>query len=611
MTGYLYILGIGPVQDFIAAARRTRDLWFGSFLLSEISKAAARTVAENGGRLIFPALEKGDQRLEPAQTIDGFNVANIILAEVYDKKDLEILHQKAVQSAQEMWLSFARRVKEQAQSIINMDIWNDQIEDVIECYAAWVPYETSEHYKEARQELMRLYGGRKMLRDFKSPIHSYPGVNKSSLDGARESVLMKDVIIPKRLTYRLRLSKGEELCAVGLVKRLGGWSTENIPFPSISRITIDPWIRKVQRAGEDAKALLKEIGRLCEGENGYSSGTGDMYYSEFPYDGQFFFPDRLMRIESNIQQISEDNPDDPRAAEDIRNFLEIKKLVRRLQKSGKEGLSMGEPDPYFAILVADGDRIGAAISWMDTPNMHRAFSERLAGFASRAREIIMKNNGCLVYSGGDDVLALLPVDSCLPVARALHDTFEDEIRGGGIYGDASPTLSVGIAICHSLEPLEDIRIYGKIAEMKAKDPDRNGLCVYLYKRSGGDPVMVREQWKKKGCLGLDERLCRFADMFHHEMFPDKAAYDVRSAAQIYMNWNVVSQDLLIRDLERLLNKKRSGRGIRQVHEEDIAFLKKVVREKGCLEGLADELILARKIADHHYGAPFWSGKVGV
>ena len=147
--------------------------------------------------------------------------------------------------------------------------------------------------------------------------------------------------------------------------------------------------------------------------------------------------------------------------------------------------------------------------------------------------------------------------------------------------------------------------------MKAKDPDRNGLCVYLYKRSGGDPVMVREQWKKKGCLGLDERLCRFADMFHHEMFPDKAAYDVRSAAQIYMNWNVVSQDLLIRDLERLLNKKRSGRGIRQVHEEDIAFLKEVVREKGCLKGLADELILARKIADHHYGAPFWSGKVGV
>jgi CRISPR-associated protein Cmr2 len=42
MTDYLLALSIGPVQNFIAAARRTRDLWFGSHVLSEISKAAAR-----------------------------------------------------------------------------------------------------------------------------------------------------------------------------------------------------------------------------------------------------------------------------------------------------------------------------------------------------------------------------------------------------------------------------------------------------------------------------------------------------------------------------------------------------------------------------------------
>ena len=38
----LLAISIGPVQDFISAARKTRDLWFGSHLLSEISKAAAR-----------------------------------------------------------------------------------------------------------------------------------------------------------------------------------------------------------------------------------------------------------------------------------------------------------------------------------------------------------------------------------------------------------------------------------------------------------------------------------------------------------------------------------------------------------------------------------------
>ncbi|VVB63950.1 CRISPR-associated protein [uncultured archaeon] len=63
MTGYLYVLSIGPVQDFIAAARRTRDLWFGSHLLSEISKAAAKEITKSGGLLIFPDLKEGNKDL--------------------------------------------------------------------------------------------------------------------------------------------------------------------------------------------------------------------------------------------------------------------------------------------------------------------------------------------------------------------------------------------------------------------------------------------------------------------------------------------------------------------------------------------------------------------
>ena len=67
---HLMAIAVGPVQDFIAAARRTRDLWFGSYLLSEISRSVAASVEANGGKLIFPAL------------IDTANVANVILAEL-------------------------------------------------------------------------------------------------------------------------------------------------------------------------------------------------------------------------------------------------------------------------------------------------------------------------------------------------------------------------------------------------------------------------------------------------------------------------------------------------------------------------------------------------
>ena len=64
MTSHLVSLSIGPVQDFIAQARRSRDLWFGSHILSEISRSAAKAVAENGGKLIFPALQLDDPELD-------------------------------------------------------------------------------------------------------------------------------------------------------------------------------------------------------------------------------------------------------------------------------------------------------------------------------------------------------------------------------------------------------------------------------------------------------------------------------------------------------------------------------------------------------------------
>lgn len=42
---YLISIAIGPVQEFIASARRSRDLWFGSWLLSELSKVDATVIA--------------------------------------------------------------------------------------------------------------------------------------------------------------------------------------------------------------------------------------------------------------------------------------------------------------------------------------------------------------------------------------------------------------------------------------------------------------------------------------------------------------------------------------------------------------------------------------
>ena len=52
---YLVSVALGPVQDFIAAARKTRDLYAGSWVLSEISKAAALKLLDKQAEMIFPS----------------------------------------------------------------------------------------------------------------------------------------------------------------------------------------------------------------------------------------------------------------------------------------------------------------------------------------------------------------------------------------------------------------------------------------------------------------------------------------------------------------------------------------------------------------------------
>jgi hypothetical protein len=46
MTQHVLLISLGPVQEFIASARRCRDLWFGSWVLSELAKAAAAGIVD-------------------------------------------------------------------------------------------------------------------------------------------------------------------------------------------------------------------------------------------------------------------------------------------------------------------------------------------------------------------------------------------------------------------------------------------------------------------------------------------------------------------------------------------------------------------------------------
>lgn len=587
-TSWLLQISVGPVQEFIAAARRTRDLWFGSSMLSEISKAAAKAVKDAGAELIFPAPNVPGKDLEPDSDL---NVANVILARASgDDQAMNALAEKAREAAVARFKAFAAEAYEKAKRCIVKERWDRQIEDVIEFYAAWTELGTGEvAYKAARQKVARLLAARKNLRDF-LPHKGEPGVPKSSLDGLRESVF-RDGKLPA--IPGLRLKGGEALDSVGLIKRIAG----DERFPSVSRVAVDPWVRGAK------EETLRELRPHCEALVKAGAISRVRGGEAFPYEGTAVL---LSRHAAMLAEREDGDKEGAKAA-----CKAIAEILSRLRPQDRP------QEPYFALLVADGDRMGAAISEIKNMKGHQDFSKTLSEFAGKAQKVIKDFHGVCVYTGGDDVLAFLPLDTCLGCARELHEAFGELLKDYKSSKDhRSPTLSVGLSIGHAMEDLEDLLEFGRGAERVAKKGigdeaadqgvDRNGLAVVVRSRGSG-AVAVREQWRcrdKEGRedtlaladVSLDERLQYWARLFSDGAIPNKFPYELRENAEFYRGWEdgEVLKAAVRDDIKRIFRRK----DVRLSDEEKKRvedYIDSRLFGHRDIERLSDELLIAQWI----------------
>jgi CRISPR-associated protein Cmr2 len=254
-------------------------------------------------------------------------------------------------------------------------------------------------------------------------------------------------------------------------------------------------------------------------------------------------------------------------------------------------VGMGEPSPYLAILAADGDRMGETLSHLGDPELHCKFSRAQSKFAKSVRTLIngLSDNhsretihGAVAYAGADDILAFVPLHQCLRAARVIYEEF-DSLVASSLRTEVldslkkKPTLSVGIAIGHFMEPLEDLLGYARDAEKRAKNPTReeldrgqlprNGLALAIHPR-GGSPFTVRDNWSGAGLSTsepLDQRLLAWAELHQHNILPTKAGYELRQASTVYEAWdnqtNAGSQRLrkaVQLDALRILGRKRGS-----------------------------------------------------
>ncbi len=486
---------LGPVQGFVAEARRLRDFWAGSFLLSWLSGQAMRAVIEAGGTIVFPQIE-GDPLLEAIRTGGtGPHIGTLPnrfkarVPEDFDPQACAEAVNKAWQRlANEVWNSFVSDVESRGSG--TREIWERQIGSFWEIAwvkgadpgdgtdAAWLDRRKNwrSHWPagEERSDLCMMmghlqeisgcqrFGGAAQQQAFWQALQE-----KVKVLNLREDERLSAVALVKRL---FPLLKGEEM-----QRALGFRIAKNVcNWPSTAYLAAVPWLDRLTNTEfEDARKKYAQAAsdRL---KPGYKGETNTTVFG-FP-DKDFFKLDGQLYNEDGIVALPEEafRGDAKKARADLQAALK-----NLLQKQA------GAPSKFYALLLMDGDRIGALLR-----NDPELVKKGLAVFAAKVVDEFAQDNvhrGLLIYAGGDDVMAMLPVDTAISAAhelRAHYDAAFHEANAGADVPEA--TMSAAIVFAHYKTPLRHVieRAHHYLDEVAKEENGRDSLALAAMKPGG-------------------------------------------------------------------------------------------------------------------------------
>ncbi len=484
---------LGPVQGFVAQARRTRDFWSGSFLLSYLTGKAMLAVIKNQGRIAFPVVqtEEGtidDPLLQAIATQNGTifsdnfpmvgSIPNRFMAEIPEgfsgAECVKAVNEAWQAIADEIWNRYVAPVA--ALGRASEKIWQRQVKSFWEM--SWVIGSEPD-----------LLDRRKNWRDHLPPEE--PG-DKCTLMGnwqelsgyiRRQQRMQQECFwaaLAKNLTG-IDLHSDERLCAIALIKRIFPRIYKGkVSYPSTSYLSAVPWLTRLlkdEKGQQWARVFMAEARQSIRGNEDPSpffsrSEIDQELWNFVSLDGTCFFASTL----------DNDNlwPDDP-GVKACRCSL-LKKLNEFSSK----------PSPFYALLLMDGDRLGTLLR-DDQENVSRSVRD----FSGSVDGLIRECNGLTVYAGGDDVLALLPLQQALPMAARLRERYLEAFSK--FNKPRQTTISAAIVYAHHHAPLK--QVIGKahqILERDAKErAGRDALAVAVWK-TGGVALEWAGPWELSG-----------------------------------------------------------------------------------------------------------------
>lgn len=471
---HLFLFTIGPVQSFIAQARKTQDLYAGSQILSDLIKRAIEEVGQE--KIIFPFISE-KIKLETIESLPNRFIARLHNEDLKDGEDLKAFGTGIEQAVRKKWYGIATQSSLNCMKLIKKDnvsfklkeAFFQQINQHLEIFWLFEPIIDND-YKKAYLKIEQNLGAIKNVRSFQQ--FNYNGIGergrKCSIDGERNALFFgegtnKNYTSDKKWNPdacildglpNVKVAKNEGLSAVSFAKRFydkGG-------FPSTAEIAL-------QNIETNASISIK------------INSIKDLFKKDFDY--QLLFDENLTEDYFKKNGLNK------------KNIRETKNLLKEIRKLAKENsLKMNS---YYALLSFDGDSMGEWLSKAESSGQHKNFSKLLIKFAQKATEIVNKN-GKTVYAGGDDFLGFVNLQGLFDTIKELKADFDREVTKKVEIknGTKEFTISMGVVIAHYKMPLGIVVKRVKEAEKAAKqsNDNKNSLAIDFITHSGSNRLGI-------------------------------------------------------------------------------------------------------------------------
>lgn len=527
MPNSLLSFSIGPVQTFIESARSVRDLWTGSYLLSWLTYHAMRPVLIESGKktdwLVFPAIEQhplwsSDRDCcSQSQLVTSNDLSKLLspclpnrfLASVpLSEGDTRQLAADCEKSCRDEWDSIcvdtydkiAEQIRERLppsyHDQFRRELWDAQTRSFFDLQTTVIPLEEhgdnvcrkwlgdafanesslASDWSRSWTLLQSVFAASRSVRHVPAYRHINTHVRgehvaaKCSILGSYEQMGPSDLKVSTDFWSEFARGEGgkgvtlngigtraaERFCAISLVKRFA------------FETAIRPRVLKRTNLGN------RPISGEVRYPDTYTVAAAKWLNSSAQVAGDFAINPSELRSWNGYwlhwnQRTQEEDESSPSEA-----------LWRQIQT--KRGIKGKDPVPiYYAVLMLDGDKMGDRLR-MASQSEQTDMSALMSTFALElARTHVEESNGVLIYSGGDDVLALLPVETSLDCADKLRRAFSDLWNSSR---QERVTVSAGLALVHAKEDLRLALGYARKGEKIAKNAGRDCLTLTTCRGSG-------------------------------------------------------------------------------------------------------------------------------